>query len=148
MIYLGLDYGERRIGVAASDETELIAEPLGFIPAIGYKQIKTKILEYLAETRAGEIVVGLPITTKNEVGKQAQVVLAFVEKLRKNVPCKVVTWDERFTTKEADRILRETETSIDDRKTRRDALAAQFMLQNYLDYQRIKKTNVQNNQTG
>ena len=144
MIYLGLDYGERRIGVACSDETGLIAEPLGFIASVGFQRIKENIMKYLSETRAEQIVVGLPITTKNEIGKQAQTVFNFVEKLKKSVPCEVVTWDERFTTKEADRILRETETSIDKRKARRDALAAQFMLQNYLDFQRMRKANVSN----
>lgn len=144
MIYLGLDHGERRIGIACSDETALIAEPLGFIEAAGYKKVKTALKKYLSETRAGQIVVGLPITTKNEVGKQAQTVLEFVAKLKKDMPCEVVTWDERFTTKEANRILRETETAIDKRKERRDALAAQFMLQNYLDFQRMKNANVSN----
>lgn len=142
MIYLGLDYGEKRIGVACSDETGLIAEPLGFINATGYKKVKTELKKYLSDTRAVQIVVGLPVTTKNEIGKQATVVLEFVEKLKKDVPCEVVTWDERFTTKEADRVFREMETSISDRKERRDALAAQFMLQNYLDFQRMKNTNV------
>jgi len=142
MTYLGLDYGEKRIGVACSDETGLIAEPLGFISVTGYKKVKTELKKYLSETHAAQLVVGLPITTKNEIGKQAAIVLAFVEKLKKDMPCEVVTWDERFTTKEADRILRETETAIDQRRERRDALAAQFMLQNYLDFQRMKSTNV------
>ncbi len=144
MIYLGLDYGEKRIGVACSDETGLIAEPLGFIEVTGFKKVKAELKKYLSEMRAEQIVVGLPVTTKNEIGKQATVVLEFVAKLKKELPCEIVTWDERFTTKEADRVLRETETAIRDRKARRDALAAQFMLQNFLDFQRMKSTNVSN----
>lgn len=146
MIYLGLDYGEKRIGVARSDETGLIAEPIGFISAVGYQKIKAELKKYLTESGVSQIVVGLPITTKNEIGKQAQAALEFVVKLKKDMPCEVVTWDERFTTKEADRILRETETAAGKRRERRDALAAQFMLQNYLDFQRMKGANVSNQQ--
>lgn len=142
MVHLGLDYGEKRIGIARSDETGLIAEPLGFIENAGRAKVKQAILSVIHDTHAAKIVVGLPKTTKNELAKQATYVLQFVEKLKQDVPCAVMTWDERYSSQSADRILRDTEVALSKRREKRDALAAQVMLQNYLDFERIRSSNV------
>ena len=136
MIYMGLDYGSKRIGVACSDETGFIADPVGVLLYQSESKMWQLLFESIKENRAQAIVVGLPKRTTGEEGKEAKLVLKFVDQLKKHVSCDVVTWDERFTTQEADRLMREVDLSIKKRKEKRDALAAKIMLQSFLDYKR------------
>jgi len=138
VICLGLDFGARRVGVAASDELGRFAEPIGCIAYRAKEELWSGLQTYLDEQKIDTIVIGLPVRTSGEQKIEAKRALRFAEEVKKKVSCEVITWDERFTTKEAERILREYDFSPEKRKQKRDALAAAIMLQNYLDFKRIK----------
>jgi putative Holliday junction resolvase len=128
---LGVDLGKARIGVAVSDELGMLAHPVETIPATA--DVARRIAEIVREKDAERVVVGLPRHMNGSVGIGATEALAFAKKLEALLPCEVVTWDERLTTTAANRALRES-----GRKTRHsrgvvDQVAAQMILQSYLD---------------
>lgn len=138
MSYLGLDVGEKRIGVAVSDELNFMAHPIGFIERKSDDATYKQIEKLLAESPIEAIVIGLPRTMKGEIGTKAKEILQFTEELQKHFPQKVIHWDERLTTVEAEKKLLAHDVSRADRKIKRDALAAEIMLQSYLDF--LKQT--------
>lgn len=130
---LGLDVGERRIGVALSDMLGITAQRLTVI----IRHEREKDLEAIAslanEHEVNAIVVGLPLMMRGDVGPAAKQVTEFAEALRSRVACPVQLWDERLTTVQGERALLETDTSRKDRKRLIDQVAAQLILQSYLD---------------
>ena len=144
MIYLGIDYGSKRIGIACSDEMGITADPVCIITSDSKDKIWQELIKVINENRASTVVVGLPRRTTGEIGVEAQAVFGFVEELKKRVSVDVLTWDERFTSQEADRLMREADLSIKKRKEKRDAIAAKIMLQSFLDYQRMKDSSCTN----
>jgi putative Holliday junction resolvase len=131
---LGIDFGRARIGLAISDELRLLAHPLETLP--GNKNTAKRIVEIIRERRIDKIVVGVPRHMSGEIGEAAKEALEFANKLRAQVPCPVETWDERLTTVAAERALRGAGKKS--RKTRNiiDQVAAQMILQGYLDRER------------
>ncbi|MCX6806614.1 MAG: Holliday junction resolvase RuvX [Candidatus Berkelbacteria bacterium] len=125
---LALDYGQKRIGLAISDPTGIIARPYGLInePEKAIKKIK----EICQKEKIKEIVVGLPLNMKGEEGIQVQKTKAFVSELQKEVFLPIIFEDERLTTKEADKILREMKVKA--RKEKIDTLSALLILEQYL----------------
>src|SRR5712691_5790397 len=109
MINLGLDIGERRIGVAISDPDELIATPVTVIEGKRIPAAIASILSVAEEYGAQRLVVGMPISLSGEMGAQAETVLAFIEELRKQTELPVSTWDERLSTVAAERLLSSAE---------------------------------------
>ena len=140
MSLLGLDFGAKRIGVARSDELNFMAHPVGFIPNENEQQVFQEVKKMADEFHIERIVVGLPKTMKGEVGPQAQKVLEFVQRLQNYLGCLVVTWDERLTTAQAERTLIDQDMSRAKRKKKRDAIAAEIMLQSYLDFSKQRET--------
>lgn len=134
MSVLGLDFGEKRIGVALSDELNLMAHPAGFIKHESEAQVLAELKKMVNQFQIEKIVVGLPKTMKGETGIQAEKVFSFVEAIRPHFSCPIVTWDERLTTAQAERVLIEQDMSRAKRKEKRDAIAAEIMLQSYLDF--------------
>ena len=132
---LGLDYGEKRLGFALSDTGEMIALPLRVVVCRRPEDALKEMLNVCAETKAERLVVGLPLNMAGSKGPAAQKVLAFVEKIGAQVAIPVCTWDERLSTKAATAVLIEAGTSRQRRKDVVDKLAAQIMLQNFLDAQ-------------
>lgn len=130
---LGIDYGERRIGVAVSDATRTIATPLAVIEVDRIEKACEEIERHRRETAAELIVVGMPISLGGFRGASAQYVEAFVERLKELTSVPVETWDERFTTTSAEQALIEGGARRSKRKQVIDKLAAQIMLQHYLD---------------
>lgn len=130
---LGLDYGEKRLGFALSDTSEIIAMPLRVVVLRRPEDALNETLKVCAESKADEFVVGLPINMDGSKGPAAQKVLAFVEKISAQLKIPVRTWDERLSTKAATNVLIEAGTSRQRRKEVVDKLAAQIMLQNFLD---------------
>jgi putative Holliday junction resolvase len=128
---LGIDLGRVRIGVAVSDELGMLAHPVATVPAGG--QAAARIAELVREKNAERVVVGLPRHMNGTAGEGAVDTMAFVEKLRTLVPCEVVTWDERLTTTAANRALRESGRRTRDSRQIVDQVAAQMILQGYLD---------------
>src|SRR5213593_4341659 len=106
---LALDFGRARIGTAISDELQLLAHPLETIPA--NEQALSRLTEIVRERKIDQ----------------------FVEKLRAILPCPVVTWDERLTTVAAQRALRDAGKKTRDTRSYIDQVAAQMILQSYLD---------------
>lgn len=127
---LGVDLGEVRVGLAISDELGLLAHPLETIPRA---DAAARISAVAKEKKVSAIVVGVPRHMSGSSGESAQDAQAFVEKLRPLVSCDLVTVDERLSTVAAHRALRDS-----GRKTRQtrdyvDQVAAQMILQTYLD---------------
>ena len=128
---LGLDFGRARIGVAMSDELQLLAHPLETIPA--NQQSASRVSEIVREKKIDHVVAGIPRRMNGEIGSAATEVLNFVEKLRAILPCPVVTWDERLTTAAAHRALRDAGKKTRQTRSYVDQVAAQMILQSYLD---------------
>ena len=128
---LGVDFGRARIGIAVSDELGLLAHPVTTIPASG--EAAKQIDKIVREKDVERVVIGLPRHMNGSVGEAAGEALAFAEKLRKLLPCEVVTWDERLTTIAANRALRDGGRKTRDSRNIVDQVAAQMILQGYLD---------------
>ena len=128
---LGLDFGRARIGVAVSDELQLLAHPLETISA--NQQSAARIAEIVREKKVDRVVAGIPRQMNGQIGTAATEVLAFVEKLRAMLPCPIVTWDERLTTVAAHRALRDAGKKTRHTRGYVDQVAAQMILQGYLD---------------
>lgn len=128
---LALDFGRARIGVAISDELQLLAHPLETIPA--NERAPSRVAELVRERNVDHVVAGLPRQMNGQIGTAATEVLEFVEKLRAVLPCPVATWDERLTTVAAHRALRDAGKKTRHTRDYVDQVAAQMILQSYLD---------------
>ena len=128
---LAIDFGRARIGTAISDELQLLAHPLETIAA--NERSAARVAEIVCERKVDHIVVGIPRLLNGKIGAAASETLRFVEKLRAILPCPVVTWDERLTTVAAHRALRETGKKTRATRDYVDQVAAQMILQGYLD---------------
>jgi len=135
---LGLDIGERRIGVAISDELGTIASPVGMIPRAG--DVASEVRSLIAKYNAVRLVAGLPIGLSGREGPQAVAVRVFTDALAAEIDVPLDYWDERLSTAAAERSLIEGGTRRNKRKSRIDAVAAAVILQGYLDNQRWQKT--------
>lgn len=130
---MGLDVGDVRTGVAFSDPLGIIASAHSVIEMTSFKAACEAVLQLAAEKEVVEVVVGLPLNQKGEVGPQAEKVLRFVHALEETLDVPVVTQDERFSTASAERALIEANVRRKKRKGKIDKVAAQQILQLYLD---------------
>jgi putative Holliday junction resolvase len=130
---LGIDFGRSRIGVAISDELRFLAHPLETIPA--GKNAARRIAEIVRERKIDHVVVGLPRNMDGTFGAAASEAQKFVQELRALVPREITTWDERLTTVAAHRALREAGKKTRATRGYVDQVAAQMILQGYLDRQ-------------
>jgi putative Holliday junction resolvase len=130
---LGIDFGRSRIGVAISDELRLLAHPLETIPA--GKNAAKRIAEIVRERKIDHVVVGLPRNMDGTFGAAASDAQKFVQELRALIPREITTWDERLTTVAAHRALREAGKKTRATRGYVDQVAAQMILQGYLDRQ-------------
>ena len=133
MRVLALDVGDRRTGVAISDATALIATPLTTIHAGGEDELAEAVLALIAEHGVEEIVVGMPLTLSGQMGPQAKRTGHFVRHLKRLTSLPIKTVDERLSTVEATRRLREAGGGRKRRREGIDAAAAAVVLQAYLD---------------
>ncbi|HOZ48786.1 MAG TPA: Holliday junction resolvase RuvX [Candidatus Hydrogenedentes bacterium] len=130
---IGLDLGEARIGVAVSDLLGITAQPLKVIPSRGPECDAEAIRETAKENEAIRVVVGMPLDQNGEMGPQALKVQAFVDRLKAMLDIEVVVQDERFSTVAAHRSLAASGVRAKGRKNIVDIVAAQHILQTYLD---------------
>src|SRR5215469_13256661 len=128
---LALDFGRARIGVAISDELQLLAHPLETISAD--QQPAARVAEIVREKKIDHVVAGMPKRMNGQLGSASAEVVEFVKKLRAILPCPVVTWDERLTTAAAHRALRDAGKKTRHTRGYVDQIAAQMILQSYLD---------------
>ena len=139
MIILGIDPGERRIGIAASDPLGLTARPLTVIERGSLKEDLARIEAIVKQRRADRIVLGLPLNMDGTVGPQAKRVRRFAARLKRALGLEIILWDERLTTVEAESVGQELAPAPRERERRRrrtDAVAAAVILQDYLEAQR------------
>lgn len=134
--YLALDVGERRIGVALSDASGRLATPLTTIGAVPQQAAIERIVRLCAEHEVAEVVLGLPLTLRGEVGPQAVVVQRFGAALGAALGLPLHYYDERLTSAAADQMLREMGVKPEKRKLQIDQVAASIILQDFLDQQR------------
>ena len=130
---LGLDYGKRRIGMAISDESEIIAMPLGVIQVKSQRQVISDLQQVCADKNVEKIVVGMPFNMDGTKGESAARVMLFVKQVVEPISLPSELWDERLSSKAAERVLIESNVSRSRRKEVIDKLAAQIVLQSYLD---------------
>lgn len=133
---LGLDVGEKTIGVAVSDEAGLMALPGATIwRQEGHKRDMAALRQLISDTKVEAIVVGLPLMMDGSRGIQAEKIEAFVALLRNHVRIPIHLQDERLSTREAERILLAADRNRTERKKAIDSMAACLLLQTYLDRQ-------------
>jgi putative Holliday junction resolvase len=137
MRILGLDIGDKRIGVAISDPGEILATPLTIIIREDDEKAIADIVKLVKVHGVARIVVGLPYSLDGSIGRQANKVIDFVERLSQHTTASMETWDERLSTVAVERLLRESGSKKTGKRTRRDAEAAAFILQGYLDSLRV-----------
>jgi len=136
---LGLDVGDVRTGVALSDPFGIFAQAYAVVDATAPDQGLAEIRRIAEETQAERIVIGLPLDQDGQPGPQAQKVMEFVEALRPVVNAQIETIDERFSTVSAERILIDANVRRKKRKQVVDKVAAQQILQTYLDRRATQK---------
>lgn len=141
---IAIDYGMARIGLAVSDVTKLIATPMTTLKAEKKSdQTVAKLVSTLQEHEKTygysieSIVIGFPLLMSGKKGLLADEVTHFVELLKAAILLPIVTWDERLTSVQADRFLREGNLSRKKRSQKVDSVAAVIILQNYLDFRRM-----------
>ena len=132
---LGLDFGERRIGLALSDPLGIIAKPLTIIDRKKTADHISRISEIVSERKITSIVVGLPLTLKGDYSKQTEIVLAFIDQLKSDLQIPIMTVDERLSSVAAEKALQAQAIKTGHNKGRVDETAAAIFLQEYLDSQ-------------
>lgn len=136
---LGLDLGNKRIGIAISDATKTIASGLGVYKRKSMDEDLEYLEKLIKEEGISEIVLGLPRNMDGSLGERAQKTLQFKALLEEKLHLPVVLFDERLTTEEAERVLLEADMSRKRRKRVIDKLSAVIILQRYLDQPIMKK---------
>lgn len=135
---LGVDYGDRRTGLAISDISGFLASGIGYIRESGMKNTAIRVAKEAKERGATGIVVGLPKNMDGTEGFRADAVKAFVELLKGECDLPIYLFDERLSTMEAHTLLSLTGTHGQKRKERVDTLSAQIILQDFMDRERNK----------
>ncbi|MFC1453788.1 Holliday junction resolvase RuvX [Verrucomicrobiota bacterium] len=131
--FLGIDYGAKRIGLAVSDETGQIAFPLRVLQNSGQRRVAEEINKIIAERKVDSLVLGLPISLNGSRGIAVENVERFAEVLKKHVSIPLDFWDERLSTKIAERAMIEGGLRRKRRRQCIDRATAQIILQSYLD---------------
>ena len=132
MRILGLDLGQKRIGVAISDGLGITAQGLDTIK----REDKVSLENIIRDREVTEIVVGLPLNMDGTKGERAEDAILFADNLKKDLSVAVKMWDERLSTLYVERAMIEGDLSRRKRKALSDKLAAQVILQSYLDSRR------------
>lgn len=136
---LALDIGEKRTGVAVSDESKTFSFPVEVLQATKLQEWVTGILAIVeAQEPIESIVVGFPLNQDGEEGRDAQNINKYVAALQQRLQIPVIKWDERFTTVQAERALIEADLSRKKRRQVIDKVAATMILQSYLDSLRFQ----------
>lgn len=136
---MGLDVGDATIGIAVSDELELIAQAISTIRRKTTKEDLQSLENIIDEKNIVKVVIGFPKNMNNTIGERGNKTLEFAEILKEAFPnLEIILWDERLTTVAAEKALLEANISRRSRKKVIDKIAAVLILQNYLDAQKNK----------
>lgn len=140
MRIMGIDYGDSRVGIALSDPLGITAQGLKTLPNKVYPKLLDAIVELIKSNNVERLVIGMPKNLNGTLGIRAEVTHAFADDLIKMLPgIEVVFQDERLTTVEASTFLNTTNTRGKSRKAVIDTVAAEIILQSYLDSNAIKQ---------
>jgi putative Holliday junction resolvase len=132
---LGIDHGDARIGLAVSDELGMLAHPLETMYLKEIADPVAHIADVVTKHKIAQIVLGLPRNMDGTYGPASEKVRAFAEKLKAATPCPVKLWDERLTSVAAQRSLHEAGRNVKNSRAVIDQVAAQMILQGWLDAQ-------------
>jgi len=135
---LCLDFGDKRIGLAVSDELRLTAQGNGVIERKNIDSDISKIINIIRTLQVEEIVIGIPRNMNGSLGPQSQKVFAFINQLKSKIDVPIYQWDERLSSSAVEKILIKAKVRRQKRKKFIDKMAAQYILQGYLDYKKIK----------
>ena len=130
---LGLDPGAKRIGIAISDPSGVVAQSLGFLEKTREQGWAVEVEKLVAQHKVAEVVVGLPLNMNGTEGPRAEETRRMVEVLRNRLKVPIKVWDERLSTIAAERMFREAGVKMRRAKTHIDGVAAALILQGYLD---------------
>lgn len=133
---LGIDHGERRVGIALSDDEGMIAQPHDTWERKDVDALLDRLAAFVRDQDVGAVVVGLPLSLEGREGASARRARRFAERLGERIGFEVVLWDERLTTAAAERSLSKAGVSARDQKSVVDKVAAALFLQSYLDSRR------------
>ncbi|MGF1679065.1 MAG: Holliday junction resolvase RuvX [Candidatus Methylacidiphilales bacterium] len=132
--YLGLDYGAKRVGAALSDPTGQIVTPIDPFPLEPFRKLVGSLKALIREKEVHQIVVGIPRNMDGSYGPSAEVAQDFSRRLSEVLPIPVTTFDERLTTVQASKALRESGKNAKAQKALIDSASAQIILQTYLEH--------------
>lgn len=133
MVIISVDYGDKRTGIAICDKLEMLASPVCVITEWNQEVLAKRIVEIANEKKAEQIVVGLPKNMDGSMGFRSEACQALGTLIQSLTEIPVVYWDERLTTVSAHRILSENNVRGKKRKNVVDAVAADIILQDYID---------------
>lgn len=136
MRILGIDFGQKRIGLAVSDLLGLTAQGLETLRVQNREQFLNDLSKICHDQNIREIVIGLPVNMNGSIGPKAQEILKLVPAMEEKLHLPVKTWDERLTSRQAGRLMIEERLSRKRQKETSDRLAATILLQNYLESKR------------
>jgi putative Holliday junction resolvase len=131
---MALDVGKKRIGLAVSDEMGWTAQGIETFQRTRIREDLVKLKELAEHWSVHTLVVGRPLHMSGEASRQSEYTREFAERLKEHLNLPVVFWDERLTSVEAERVLRESGASLEKRKKAVDRLAAVLLLESYLEY--------------
>jgi putative Holliday junction resolvase len=132
---LAVDLGTVRVGLALSDPLRITGQPMGHLPRRSLRKDLRALIEVVEANGVSTVVVGHPLLMSGLAGERALDAEKFAERLRSELACPVVLWDERLTTVQAERALLEGNVSRRNRRSVVDAAAAALLLQSWLDSQ-------------
>lgn len=130
---MGVDYGTKRIGLALSDESATIAFPRETVTIQNPQEGVRRVVELARAWKADQIVVGLPLNMNGTEGPLAHAAREFIAQLQKQLAIPITPWDERLSSRCAENLLIEAGTSRQKRRQVVDKIAAQIILQSYLE---------------
>ena len=136
---MALDVGNKRIGVALSDELQILAQPLYTIHRKGIERDIEEIVKIINDNNVEEVIVGLPKNMDGTTGFQGEKTIKFAEVLRQSTDRPLIMWDERMTTISARRIMIENDVKQKDKKNLVDTLAAVVILETYLSRKNMER---------
>jgi putative Holliday junction resolvase len=133
---MGIDYGQKRIGIAISDELKMLAAPYKTLQNTKRSSVLIELQAMIDRENISDIVVGLPLHQDGSASKQTEQVLSFIRSLEQNLTVPVATYDERYSSAEAQKMLLKKKSSLKVLKNTIDQFAAAIILQSYLEEQR------------
>lgn len=131
---LALDVGKKRIGLAVSDELGWTAQGLETLERTRIREDLAKLKELAGHWSVETLLIGQPLHMSGEASRQSEYTREFGERLKEYLSLPVIFWDERLTSVEAERVLRESGASLEQRKKAVDRMAAVLLLESYLEY--------------